>query len=467
MSGLRTLSFGAGARVFALGSQFLVMILLSRSMETTAFGDMMVVFVLYRLLGNSLGVGFGNLVTYHVGRKGGDERLNVRLLRSTSLAAGACAGLLTLAFIFWAGTISAWFGKPGMEMWLVQMAPLLLFSTLNFTAMGSLEGRSRINMAIAVNEVAPNAFLLAALSAGLLVGRLPLELIAWILWIALAVPWLFSVRTIFSRDGLGIERLSLWDLRYAGLSMLTVLAYMRLQGIDMLLVGWLFSSQTAASYAIMSKLATLFPFFQQLMLRRFAPRAGALLHDGDLATLNHELKSVRYYSSIAVFAQTGAILFCAPFVMPLFDIKLYDLSVLIMLSFTVIFYASYSGQNEILKMSGRAVQWFYLSASSAAIFVLTTVIISGYIEIYSVPAGMIVSLITTAPFLVENLSKHGIYTSNIHSLIISIFGAFLSCGGLIIAAVTDRSDIGSFVVGSSLLAFSAYLYSQRNNYTAL
>lgn len=453
MASLRAVSFGAGARLFALGSQFLVMLLLSRSMELAAFGDMMVVFTIYRLLGNMLGTGFGNLMTYHIGRKNGDPALNIRLLRSTTLLAGVIATGLMLGAVALSDEISLWFDKPGMELWLVHLSPMILFSTLSFIAMGSLDGRSRVTTAIVMSEAAPNAFLLAVLGVGLLIGSLAQEVIAAILWISLAIPWLLAIRVVYSREVTGMERLTAWDLRYVGFSMLTVLTYMRLQGIDMLLGARFFSSEEMAYYAVMSRLATQFPFFMQLVTRNFSPKAGAFLYDHNNKELNQELTLVRRNSAIGVFGQTGLILLLSPFILPMFFEAQpdYRLSILLLLAFPVVVSTAYAGQLEVLRMSGRAGLSFQVSVISAGIFVLATVVLQSVIGVSALPIGMLLALPLTVPFLVRHLARDGIRTSGWTECALSLFGLTILSTGLVFNSLANSPTGGSLLAGGALL----------------
>src|SRR5207248_909341 len=92
----------------------------------------------------------------------------------------------------------------------------------------------------------------------------------------------------------------------------------QLGAADILIAGALFSSETVADYAIASRLAAMFSFFQLAILKRFAPRAGDLLERNDLASLRHE---VRFCAQLTVGCGAltiSALLTVAPFLLPLF-----------------------------------------------------------------------------------------------------------------------------------------------------
>jgi putative flippase GtrA len=58
---LGILVVGSGARLFGLASQFVVLLILSRTMSKASFGDLMTAFGFYRLAAMALGIS-GSLV---------------------------------------------------------------------------------------------------------------------------------------------------------------------------------------------------------------------------------------------------------------------------------------------------------------------------------------------------------------------------------------------------------------------
>ena len=457
---LRNVAFGSGARVFALGSQFVVLVILSRIVDQGTFGDLMIVFALYRIVSLGLGMGLGSTILYHIGRSGGDHAMNIRLHRSVTVLALAVSGVTAAAFIGFNGQIAEMFSKPGVSIWLVQMAPFVIFSTLNFVAMGSLEGRSRINSAIVLSEVIPNGFRLLALPVIALL-HLPPWTIAHVMWIALALPWAMEARHLFNSSVRGMQRLTGWDIRYATLYAANTAVSLQLQGIDMIVVGALFDSKSTAAYAISSRLATLFPFFQQIILRNFAPRAGALLSSGNLAQLNKELATNKRWSVLSVCALTGAILVSTPILLPLFGNYIGSIPLLIALAAPPVVRSLFAGGDAILRMSGRAGYSFAISCVSAVFLIAIPVLTHGWLGIPSIAAGMMASAVVLNPAIALMLKRHGFTILQAPDLPI------VALGIVVLAAATKAGGPATegFVAGAGMLAVAIafYLMDRRSN----
>ena len=206
---LAVLAAGSGARVFGLASQFVVLIILSRMLPKDSFGDLMTAFGFYRLTATALGVGASLVLIYHVSRHPQDRDAEVRLHRYSAMLSGPRPPRLSrsLGFLL-AGPIAHALGKPGLEVWLRQLAPFAIFTALLVTSTGALEGRSRISKSIAVGEAAPNAVRIVLLPAVALLG-LPQAYVAHAMTLSVLIPWLWSGRSLWDR---GNPRLAALDV---------------------------------------------------------------------------------------------------------------------------------------------------------------------------------------------------------------------------------------------------------------
>lgn len=449
----KTVAFGSGARVFALGSQFIVLLILSRIMPKDAFGDMMIAFAMYRLGSMALGTGLGNLVLYHVGRSGGDAALDTRLHRSATLAGIVIAGLATGVGVVLADVVAAAFAKPGLAPWLVHMAPLVLFGTLNSIAVGSLDGRSRITAAIVINEVMPNALRLVGLPL-IPLFDLPVVWAAHVLWISIALPWLWEARHLIRFDRLGLEPISRWDARYAGLYMFNFLAGQQLQGVDMIIVGALFTSEQAGGYAIVSRIATLFPFFQQIMLRNATAGVGHLLRDREFATLNQRLSDLRLWSVVSFGLLAGFIILSSPFILHLFGGYADQVSLLVALATPPLARSVFAGNDLILKMDGRAGLSLVFVSLSLGFVCIVPILFSNVIDVYALPLGMFVSAVILNPIISYKISRLGIITSSTRDWI----APALALSAIVLALYIGDRASAVLIGGASLLLMALLVY---------
>lgn len=442
--------FGTIARIFALVSQFAILLTMTRLLPKSDFGDAMIVFTLYRLFGLGLGTGLGTLLLYHVGRNDGDRELDIRLTRTLTLLGLAVSTTLTLAVIVAAPTIAAWFQKPSLVPWLQHMSPMIVFGTLNFVVAGSFDGRSQITRSIVVTEIVPNALRLLGFLLILLLS-LPDIAIAYVLWISLALPWLLDARRLINGTIAGLGRLSGWDLRYAGWFTLYPMATQQLQGIDMLVVGWLFSSTLAADYSIASRLAVYYPFLQYVVVRSFAPRVGTLHSRADIVELNTELASIKRQSIIAVYVMTGILLLGAPLMLHLLGDYENTMPILVLLALPVVVRSVFAGADAVLKMTGYAGASASIAMLSAATIVIGSYLAAPILGIYALPAAMLASAVLFSPVMAWIASWSGIRILGARDL----FWTVVPLVALICALSLDHTWLAALLGGATLLAMAA------------
>src|SRR5262249_38989105 len=151
------------------------------------------------------------------------------------------------------------------------LAPFAVFSTLLIVATGALEGRSRISESIVLGEVVPNAIRIVLLPL-VAFAALPDATVAHVLTLSVLIPWLWAARRIFNRGIAGPSPWKQWDYSYSGKFVIATLFANQLGAVDILIAGTLFSSEAVADYAVASRIAALYAFFQLALLKRFAPR---------------------------------------------------------------------------------------------------------------------------------------------------------------------------------------------------
>ncbi|ODT76275.1 MAG: hypothetical protein ABS76_31800 [Pelagibacterium sp. SCN 64-44] len=403
----RLVVLGSAARVFALVSQLVVLLVMSWMLPKAAFGEAMIVFTLYRLVSLGLGTGLGNLLLFRVGRQSGDPGLDARLLRSVSLLGMGLSGTIAGAAALLAAPIASVFSKPEMAPWLLHMAPMILFGTMNLITAGSYDSRSRITASILLTEVVPNGLRLAGFPLVAL-WALPDIAIAHVLWLSLALPWAVDSLRLFSGRWPGFEPLSGADLRYAGWFTIYPMATQQLQGVDMLIVGALFSSTVAADYALASRLATYFPFLQYILIRGFAPLAGTLHQRGDIAGLNAALARLKRQSILLVCLSTGLILLAAPLGLPLFGDFSGALPILLALAAPAVVRSIFSGSDAVLKMIGRAGFSSMVALLSVGLIVALSWLLAPWIGIHALPLAMLASALLFNPLMAWMLGREGI-----------------------------------------------------------
>lgn len=395
---LDILALGSGVRVFGLISQFVVLIMLSRFLPKDSFGDLMTAFGFYRLAGVALGVGGSLVLLFHVSRHPGDIEAEVRLQRFSSLVGLIPSALVAVAALFLAEPVAGALGKPALAPWLQELAPFLVFNTLLTISTGALEGRSRISESIFLGEAAPNAVRIVLLPL-VSVLYLPEAYVAHVLTLSVLVPWLWSSRRMWNRSVRGWQPWSEWDYRYCGKFVVATLFANQLGAADIVVASVLFSSATVADYAVAARLAALFTFFQIALLKRFAPRAGQLLHADDDAGLRREVDLCRRLTVACVALTIAGVLLLAPLLLPLLGNYLGARSLLTWLAIPSFVQAFYATADRLLIIAGQANVALLLTASSFAVLTTTPFATAHWLGPLAIAGAMIFSMLAFNPIV--------------------------------------------------------------------
>jgi len=425
---LGILLVGSGARIFGLASQLVVLIILGRMLGKAEFGDLMAAFGFYRLVAIAVGTGAALVVLFHVSRRPRDKEQEIRLHRFSALVTAAISIVFALIGALSAPLIARALGKPGLEVWFVHLAPFAVFNSLLLIATGALEGRSRITHSIVLGEVAPNAVRIVLLPLVAFAG-LPDVYVAHVLTLSVLVPWLSAVPRLFDRSIGGVSSWTRWEYGYSGKFVVATLFANQLAAVDILVMSVLFSSETVADYAIASRIAAMFSFFQLAMLKRFAPRAGAILARNDMAALRSEVEVCRRLTVGCGALTIAGILIVAPYIIPLFGNFGGALGFLTLLAIPAFVSSFYATSDRLLIIAGHANVALTLTASSFALLTITPFVTAPWLGPMAVPAAMIASAIVFNPIVAVRVRQlFGIHTLELSDL------ALMTCGAAVLAA---------------------------------
>ncbi|HEX7820761.1 MAG TPA: oligosaccharide flippase family protein [Sphingobium sp.] len=386
---LKTTIIGSSSRVFALAAQFAIVIALSRILEKSDFGNFMIVFSVYRLIGTSVGTGIASVLLYHIARMKEEDAEHP--LHRFALLVGLGIGLLCCAVLFFAsGMIAQAFAKPGIIMWLISMTPFLLLTLISTISTGAFEGRGQVMQAILFTETTPN-FIRLVLLTPLPFLHLPTVWIAVIMAVSVAIPWLLSLRTLLPGSGWSVRAFTAWDYGYAAKLTVYNFAAYQVQGVDMIVAGSLFSSADVADYAIASRIASLFPFFLQLRVRMFGPVAARLLSENDQGKLQHEVRAAKYFSMVLVTLTVAALLIASPLVLTMFWHSRSVTMLLVLMAFPPVYRALFAAGDRLLQVAGHANWNLGIMAASFAVLCIIPAILAPRFGILSLPIAMIIS----------------------------------------------------------------------------
>ncbi len=384
---LAVLAAGSGVRVFGLASQFVVLIMLSRILPKDNFGDLMTAFGFYRLTATALGIGASLVLIYHVSRHPQDRAAEVRLHRYSATLSAAAAAVIALSGFLLAGPIAHALGKPGLEVWLRQLAPFAIFTALLVTSTGALEGRSRISESIAVAEAFPNAVRIVLLPGIALLG-LSQTYVAHAMTLSVLIPWLWSGRGLWYREVHGWRRWTSGDLSYGSKFVAATFFAYQLGAADILVASALFPSGIVADYAVAARLATLYAFFQIALLKRFAPRTARMMELKDVGALRQEFVFCRKFV-VGSGAFTIAGLLCVvPFVLPLFGHYSGAWSFVVWLAIPPFVQSFYATSDRLLIVAGQANVPLAITVSTFGMLVAAPFVTAPLIGPTAIPMAM-------------------------------------------------------------------------------
>jgi O-antigen/teichoic acid export membrane protein len=395
---LDVLVVGSGARMFGLGSQFVVLIMLSRFLSKESFGDLMTAYGFYRLAGLAFGVGGSLVLLFHVSRHLDDHAAEIRLQRFSALAGAIPAAAIALIAIFAADPVAAALGKPSLAHWLQQLAPFLIFTTLLIIATGALEGRSRVAESIFWGEAAPNAVRIVLLPL-VAVLNLPEGYVAYVMTLSVLLPWLWLARRMWDRSVRGWQRWSGWDYSYCGKFVGATLFANQLGAADIVIASVLFSSVAVADYAVASRLACLFSFFQLVLLKRFAPRAGRLLQLKDDGALHREFDVCRRLTIGCGALTISGVLLLAPVLLPLLGNYMDARSLLIWLAIPSFVLSFYATADRLLLIAGQANVALGVTAASFVVLAASPFATAAWLGPVAIPAAMIFAALFINPIV--------------------------------------------------------------------
>lgn len=445
------LGLGTFSRIFALGSQFVVLVLLGSLLTKNDFGDFMIAFALMRLLSQGLGTGLATLLLYHVSRDTSIAHQHA-LHRTATIAGLVVAGASALVLVLVADTIAGWFDKPSLAFWLRGLVLFMTFSTVMTVSTGLYDGRGQIMRSILFSEFFPNLIRLTLLPL-FLVLNLGNPAVIIVMTLSVLVPWIAVLPHLTQQRDAGFAPLSRWDLHYSGKLTLHSFAAMQIQGIDMLVVGWLFSSGVSADYALASRVAALVPFFQQIIVKAFMAKAGRAIHVGDSTALQREVAHSRRLCVLLVTATTVAALLAYPVLLHVqLDGFAGSQPLLATLVIAPLIRSYFPGADALMRIAGYASSSLAIMLTSAALLVVTPLVLAPLMGIYSIALGMALSAILLNP-LIERIVRHRLDVRLVDTS--AVIGIPLAVAGALVSA-TAHEWIG-WITGAMLLAMSALL----------
>lgn len=441
-------------RLVSLGLQFVTIIVMGHFMPKEQFAYAMIAFALYRLIGYGLGSGLGNFLMrwactpehQHHQVDGARHFLWVAMAFS-----GGCAVLV----IIMSTQVANLFSKQDLQPWLVHMAPLAVFGTLNLVVSAYLDSQARLNESVALMELAPNGLRLLLVCVSW-ASELPPISVAHALWVGSALP-LLAKRELWG--GFRPIPLEPRASRFVAYHTVAALSSLQLQGIDILIAGWLFSSSDTADYAIASRIASFFPILQQLSAKRYSSQAGRQLTAGQFAGLNELLSRHRGEAFAGIALVTGASLFLAGTAASYVGSFASSIPLLASMALLMLVRSNFAGTDILLRLYSRPSVTLTVSLASTSILLVGSLLLARFIGAYSIPLAMLAGSLIVNPGISYYFRRHGIVTYRpIH-----LQATLAFCAVLAAVAFALHASLGAIAAGLLLLiaVVAWFIYGKR------
>lgn len=416
------LLLGGFARLLALASQFAALIVLNVILPQAAFGIFMVAYAFFRVAAISIGSGLGNFVLFHVSRAEGNE---VRSSGVHLFALSVCVALTVALFgaIAWSGdAIRAVYQSEELVRWMIPFGPYLVCHSISLVSVGYFDGRGQISRSILMSDLSPN---LMQISLFLMIYWLNSDVV----WIPAALaasyflPWVyFSLPKVTSVRS-ALPKITWWDLRYSTSYSFTALVSQQINGLDLLIAGILFPPEQVAIYAICARISLLFPFFQVLLLRRYASVGGALLAQGLNRDFSRGLRKTKRIAIPSTYIILSVFILLSPLIFNFMGLASDGVYILCCLALVYIVRANFSGVDVALKMLGKHHIALLLSVLNTVSLAVGAWLLSDIFDIYSFSVSLTLGSIFTGLLATSILGKSEIRSDSTNSRIVSLFGA--------------------------------------------
>ena len=187
---------------------------------------------------------------------------------------------------------------------------------------------------------------------------------------------------------------------YCGKFVVATLFANQLGAVDIVIASVLFPSATVADYAVAARLAALFTFFEQALLKRFAPRAGRLLQIKDDGRLASRIRHVPAAGDWLRRPDHGRACCCrrrscCRFLATIW-MRARCLMWLAIPSFVAAFYAT---SDRLLIIAGQANVALVVTASSFAILLASPFVTARWLGPVAIPVAMILAVAVVNPLV--------------------------------------------------------------------
>lgn len=283
-----------------LASQFVLLLVLAELMSLEDFGRLMVGFSLIKVIGYSVGTGFGNFYQFMTA-KGLYDLMYLRIiLLYTVIISIVFVGGLCIFFVFADGSL----GVSGYGRWVILLSPGIITTAFAAVYVCVLEMKGDVAEIVFVSDFSPAIFRLA--SGLICFFNSNIEII---LCFSFVVAPLVGVkinffRSIFSGGGsffrdLGLNRKCV-GLVSVGRLFLATLGGQQLQGIDTIMAGLILDVRSAGMYALAVRFGALATFFSSLVARKVPAVVIKVKNDDNnvWGIVKFELEKIRFNATI-------------------------------------------------------------------------------------------------------------------------------------------------------------------------
>ena len=338
-------------------SGYLYILLLNKILTPAEYGTYVLAFTIVMTASLLIDGGFAKLLLYKIPQFDDEEKAD-DLSANILLWEIILSLLLIILFIKGSSAVSLFFNNPQLSNWIKVLSPIILLNAVKNFYLAWLRAKHRIFENVLINEILFPLFKITALLIVFFISDKPL-FISFALSSAIFLSFSKWLKSDPVWKSLNIKSLTKEDWVYTFQLMWTRLFNHFINRMDILMIGYLLTSNMVAEYKIAWKLSILVRYGDDILTKIFVPRISAYFAKQNFTEFREEFDFIRRSSLlIGLISATLLIIFGRDLIFIFGDYNLvYKMLVVLLAGW--IFNLSLTNIGNTLQMAGKGNLVFY------------------------------------------------------------------------------------------------------------
>lgn len=327
-------------------SAIFVLYALNRILEKPEFGLFMLALSACLLIAICISGGFRSLIMYYVSREHDKPVTGISLLWGGSIAV-----LVMFLLVLLAKPAAQFMEKPGLEIWLANLAPLIPAYVLNVILTSHYRADKEVVTMLVFQEILPAALKMILLATLWIIKPSPFW-IADCFILSFLIP--FILLYIWKPVKLRLKGLSWWDVRYGLNISINQMMSKSTSNMMMVLIGYFADAHAVADFAMALRVSQILLIPKMIFAQLHVPRIGSRLAKDDKDEMMQEYDVVRQAGLLMTILGCLGIMIIGPFILSFFGDYAEAFPLLLLLSAASLVRAGFGDAGDFLALTGRS-----------------------------------------------------------------------------------------------------------------